>query len=62
MQQAIIVKDQPSLEKLNEILAEEEQYIEQISASPNGSWLVILDEADDFELSDIDMFEEQTAS
>jgi len=62
MQQAFIIKDQPTLDNLNKILAEEEHYIEQISPNPNGSWLVILDEADDFELADLDMFEEQTAS
>jgi len=63
MQQAIIVKDNTSLEKLNDILATEEHYIETISANPNGSWLVILDEADDFELSELEnMFEEEATN
>ncbi|QLH42994.1 MAG: hypothetical protein HWD59_09930 [Coxiellaceae bacterium] len=46
MHSAIIVNDQASLEELNQLLSEEEWWVEQISPGHDGSWLVVLTDQD----------------
>ncbi|GJM07431.1 MAG: hypothetical protein DHS20C10_11650 [marine bacterium B5-7] len=68
MQKAIIVTDAASLTELNAALATDEYAVSQISAGPNGSWLVIIDDEAvidpfaDMEMEDEDMeFDEEDA-
>lgn len=55
MQKAVIISDADSLNSLNETLEAGEHYVEHVSANPNGSWLVILEEGEEF----IDFEEEE---
>ena len=61
MQKALIISNDASLATLNETLEAGEHYVEHVSANPNGSWLVILEEGEefiDFE-EDLEELEEQ---
>ena len=59
MQFVMMVSDKASLSELNKKLAEEDFYVDEVSAGPNGSWLVVLDESDDYELADVESMLEQ---
>ena len=61
MQRAFIVSDNASLDLLNKTLEEGEHYVEHVSASPNGAWLVILEEGEDDDFIDFEeeLLEEQ---
>ncbi len=47
MQRAVVISDEASLVSLNETLEAGEFYVEHVSANPSGTWLVILEEAED---------------
>lgn len=59
MQKALIISDANSLKSLNETLEAGEHYVEHVSASPNGSWLVILEEGEEEYLDFEEATEEQ---
>lgn len=58
MQKAIIVSDNTSLEELNGLLESGDFYVEHVSASPSGSWMVVLEEGEDIFNFEMDEEEE----
>jgi len=60
MHKVIILKDEASLNELNETLAEEDYWVGQVSANPNsGAWLVVLTDTNPDELFSTDYEEDE---
>ncbi len=60
MQKALFITDETSLAALNDELAQDQFNVTKIASSPNGSWLVILDDSTYSDFDDVfDIDEEE---